>query len=279
MTPSLRPVAISIIRERLPLPFVTLAVTSFLHLKHRAAGGVIDDDLRTLFGLLVYLGLIPMLVVAMASSWLRGDGAPWAWALARPVSRARWLCTTVSIDLATVVACCACASITVGPPPRIGLGLAASLDLTLLAYAAVLWLIYAAAAFAGARGGSAIAGALHASGLMALVTAVTALGSAVEAFIAAALLGYDVSFFSAIQSAISLNHYDTFALEVTVLAPLLVMSAFVSVALLRVAARAPARPRFAQLLAPVGTAVLLAGVIVPVTVVSVIVSVVGHDRV
>jgi len=160
MIRSMRPVIVTAARSRWPLPLITFAVA--LSLRAMSSGPVEwrSSEMHAVAAAILYGALIPVLVIALASAWLRGDDGPWSWALARPVTRTRWLRTTLLIDVVTVLACIALARIVIGPLPYNWIPVWPGESGRGLGYAALLVAVYSAAAFGGARGGSAIGGSL-----------------------------------------------------------------------------------------------------------------------
>jgi hypothetical protein len=160
MIRSMRPVIVTAARSRWPLPIITLAVALFLRAMDSGRVDWPSSDMQVVAAAVLYGALIPVLVIALASSWLRGDDGPWSWALARPVTRGRWLRTTLMIDVVTVLACVAFARMVIGPLPHNWIPAWLGESGRAGGYAAVLIAVYSAAAFGGARGSSAIGASL-----------------------------------------------------------------------------------------------------------------------
>lgn len=158
---ALRPVVVAAARNRFPLPLVVLGVTLFSRAMDPGRVYWSGSDMQSVFALVVYGALIPVLVIAMASGWLRGDDTPWSWALARPVTRARWLRATLAVDVVTIVLCVAIARWILGRLTYSWFGGWLGGTERLAGYAALLATVYASAAFAGARGSTAIGAAFH----------------------------------------------------------------------------------------------------------------------
>ncbi|MBC8068096.1 MAG: hypothetical protein IAG13_07170 [Deltaproteobacteria bacterium] len=246
---------------------------SVAHLSSSSANGSNVSDIQSALAVVIYTALIPMLTIAMAAGWLRGDAAPWSWALARPISRARWLGTTLLIDVATVLLCVTMASWMLGPLPHHWIGPWPGAGIRQLAYVTMLVLIYAAAAFAGARGGSVIAGALYAAGLGALVIVCNLLASIVEQFTRHSLFNDDsLSIMLALTRAAYFDGRGSLVPAVSSITTLLVITTFVAIVLTRTAVRSPARPSFRSLVGPLGTGAVLACAMNPLLVLAVVIA-------
>jgi hypothetical protein len=258
MSPSMRPVIMPGIRERLPLPLVTLAICSIMRVFLGDSENWFGGDHQSAIAIVVYGALIPMFTVAMASGWLRGDATPWAWALARPVSRVRWLGTTLLIDIATLIVCVASASCVLGTLPIQWFASFPGAGIRETSYALVLALVYAASAFAGARGASAVGAAMYVAALSAAFIAVMTVANLVEIMFDSAVRGYGRSVVDALERAFPLSSRTLVYQELSATIVLPIMSAFAVFALLRTAARCPGRPSFRVVLAPLLWTVLLA---------------------
>lgn len=147
-------------RTRWPLPLVVLFVACVARVSGPSRLHWFGSDLQGIIAAILYLALVPMFVIAFASAWLRGDIGAWSWALARPVSRTRWLLALLVVDVATLAMCIGCVLLVVGPLPRTWLGPWEGGE-RIYAYVALLAAVYSVAALAGARGASAIGASLY----------------------------------------------------------------------------------------------------------------------
>lgn len=232
---ALRPVVAMAVRNRAPLPLVVLGIS--LISRAMAPTHVVWDgsELQAMFALVVYGALVPVLVIAVASSWLRGDDAPWAWALARPVTRTRWLRATLLVDVVTLALCLGVARWIVGPLPSLWLGGWRGALERELGYGALLVAVYATAAFAGTRGASAIGAAFY----------VAVLGAATMCTDFAA---------SWVAHTHMFDHYPSSSLfELPSVATSTFLALFAGLAVRRAALGLPARPRIQE---PIGLAAM-----------------------
>ena len=103
---------------------------------------------------LVLLGLVlPTFAALLGAMLLRGEHAPWTWALARPVGRARLLAVIAAVDATTIAAC-------VGMTALVFEGLGeTALGFPIAALAGSYTMVYLAAAIGGARGMPSLRGA------------------------------------------------------------------------------------------------------------------------
>lgn len=256
MIRSMRPVIETAVRSRWVLPLVALGITGFFRGAH--AGGARWDasEMQSVAAMICYCGLVPVLAVALASTWLRGDDGPWTWALARPVSRRRWLSTTLMVDVATLAACLAVVWLMIGELPSQWLSGWSGPVERMLGYVGLLAAIYASAAFAGARGASAIGATLYVVGVAAFVMVlhgVAALSEnvAVETLIAPRWAND--------PSSSHLWRRLVRALETMPSASTMVaVAGFTVIAIGRAASGLPSRPRYSMLLDLAAIATMLA---------------------
>lgn len=265
MIRSMQPVIATAVRNRLPLPLITLAIALFA--PAFASGRVewFESEIQAVFAAVLYVALIPLLVIAVASTWLRGDDGPWAWALARPVTRGRWLRATLLVDALTLLACIALTRWVVGQLPDQWFG-AWDGETRPYAYAALITTIYASAAFGGARGATAIGASLY----------VVAAGAMTAALHACAEIGATAAFETQIWR-IAADEWpsgprfgdgdgdlELFS-SLPSLPTLVIAAGFAVAAVGGAAARLPARPGLQPLLRPmfiaaIGVAVLSASI-------------------
>jgi hypothetical protein len=265
MSVSMRPVLMAALRDRWALPLVPLAITLVMRIAGESDNGWIGSELQIVVALVVFLALIPMLAIAMATGWLRGDAVPWSWAWARPISRARWLLGTLMVDLVVLLACVMLSSLVLGTLPLRGLGPWPGGGPREIGYAAVLAMTYGAAAFAGARGATAIGGALHVAVLATLGSATTVLATLTEDLLEHRYLGHSFHWYLALRG-VPFHDSGRIDDEAQSFAIAIVMLAFVTIIVLRAAARSPAPPRLRAVIAPLALAALFGGVLAPWTI-------------
>lgn len=177
MSASLRAPMLASARVRWPLPIVVVVIASITRLAGSGRTDWLGSDMQAIIGAIIYLALLPLFVIALASGWLRGDIGGWTWALARPVSRTRWCSALLLIDVATLAACIAGAMLVLGSLPRVWLGPWSGSERA-LGYVAMLASVYSASAIAGARGATAIGASLYVIALAALMLGATELAKA-----------------------------------------------------------------------------------------------------
>jgi hypothetical protein len=242
MSASMWPIVRSLARTRCLLPLLPLAVAVIMRAGFSGRMDWQGSDHQSVLAVVVYSMVMPMLTIALASGWLRGEVGPWAWALARPIARGRWLATTLVVDIATLAMGLVLAYAVIGEMPRRWIGPWPDETTRELGYAALLVLVYCGAAFAGARGSNAIGATIYSAIAVASSVAVSSL-------------------WRAVASQWSSN--DILA-DLVALQTILVL-ALAAIAIVVVSGRGlPARPRLSVAAKPLALAVLVAGVLGPI---------------
>lgn len=237
---ALRPVVEMAVRNRFPLPVVVIALTLLGRAMHSGTAQWQGSEMQSAFAAVIYGALLPVLVIAVGSSWLRGDDTPWSWAFARPVTRTRWLNATLVVDLLTVAICVALTQWIIGSAPHVWIGGWFGEVERMVGYAAVLVLVYCGAAFAGARGASAIGAAFH----VAVLAAATVCAEGASSSVYSEMLG----------SAFTRH----LLLELPSVPTLTIIAAIAVLATRRAALALPVRPRLRDITGLVALAVALA---------------------
>jgi hypothetical protein len=255
----MRPVVLKLASSRWPLPLITLGLALFLRAADPGRIAWRASDMQSIAGAILYGALIPVLVIALASSWLRGDDGPWAWALARPVTRARWMRTTLLIDVVTVLACIGLARVVIGPMPNHWIQTWMQEFGRTSGYAALIVAVYAAAAFGGARGNSAIGGALCVVAFAAFAMVLNACAAVSEVIIRETLrAGGFYSTYSVYAfywwGAAAMRSFGT----LSSLTSMTIIAGIAIIAIRRTARELPQRPRLASLTGLATIAIALA---------------------
>lgn len=111
---------------RASLPSRAWILVAFLVLCALMRGLVADSDWigserQSIAIIVIQLGVLPVFAAMFGGALISGEHAPWAWGLARPITRARWAAVIVATDLVTLaVATGLCLAILGSPPDLLG---------------------------------------------------------------------------------------------------------------------------------------------------------------
>lgn len=263
----------SLLRSRLPLPLLPLGSALVIRASHSGRVDWFGSDLQGVLAAIEYLAIIPMLSIVLATGWLRGEVGPWSWALARPITRTRWLGTTLLVDLATLAASVFVAYLVIGDLPDRWIGPWSGDGVRELGYLALLVIVHCGAALAGARGASAIGGGIHAATFTAVLLAMHALTIATVEITGAKLGRHSLSWWHLWREITSIGAPTRLGRapldQSLAIAPVMLIACATIILTLRACRALPARPRLSPVvvaLAIVGVAVgLLATVVVVFT--------------
>jgi hypothetical protein len=257
----------SLLRSRLPLPLIPLGSSLLIRANHSGRVDWSGSDLQGVLAAIVYLAVIPMLSIVLATGWMRGEVGPWSWALARPISRARWLGITLLVDVATLAVSVLMAWLVIGDLPYRWLGPWPGQGMRELGYAALLTIIHCSAALAGARGSSAVGGGMYAATFTGALVLARGLVTVTQE-VAAALLGRQM-FSSHLlwrdlttigsPSRLGRGPVD----EVSTLALVMTCACAFIIVMLRVARSLPARARLSLAIVAFALSAIAGGVVVP----------------
>jgi hypothetical protein len=162
----------AILRESVAMRLVLVVTTAILSAVTATSPGGAGP-------IIIGLGVVPTFAVMLGAAFGSGQHATWAWALARPISRRRWLSVHLGIDAATLVASLAVASallkheqMVVGVY-RLPLPLALVTEFLVPTAIAVTAILYCSAAVGTSRGHNAVRAVL--SQMLAPMTALAVL--------------------------------------------------------------------------------------------------------
>ena len=254
MSASMRAPALAALRSRWPLPPAVALVATMGRALHVGPADWIGSEIHGIFGAIVYLGLLPLLAITTGSAWLRGDLGAWTWALARPISRRRWLAWMLVIDVGTLLACVCVGAWLLGPMPSNWIGPWSGAARP-VGYLAMLCAIYCAAAVGGTRGSSAVAVSSQVLVLVALLVAVGVLAD--DAFLRVPHLLTALGRPDGAMEFYSADFDSTRPVELTFLWAALAVTGTMLVMTGRAAARIPAVMPARHWTVPVFVAVLL----------------------
>jgi hypothetical protein len=258
-------------RSRLMILAVVAASCVFMRVTHALSSGAdpwAGSDMHEVVTLIVLGLVIPTFVGLLGTMLLRSEHAPWSWALARPIGRARLVATLVAVDVATIAACVGLAAVLIA-----GFGgvLWQAIQGPLVATAIALGyaLLYLATAIGGARGMSSLrAGVLG----IVWIGGLAGLGRAVfESTEWLETRAREVSFagwYAGSGDAYVLDVQLTAALTAIAIGVLAIAMTTIGVVIpfLRAAAAVPAMPRWRSLLLPPAVTVVACVVVALATV-------------
>ena len=261
----------SLLRSRLPLPLLPLCSALFIRAMHSGRVDWRGSDLQGVLAALEYLAVIPMLGIVLATGWFRGEIGAWSWALARPIARTRWLGVTLLVDVTTLVVSVLAAYLVIGELPDRWVGPWPGSGLRELGYAALLAIIHCAAAFAGARGASAIGGSMYAVGFVGAMIATRALATMTSEVALGVGTEYGVRWHLIWRELTTMGAPQTFHLEpldaINALGIVLLFACVGLIVLIRTGRCLPARPRLAPSIGAIACSATIAGVLTPLVMV------------
>lgn len=78
------------------------------------------SDAQIFAAMVASYGLVPIFAAMLGGALVHGEHAPWSFALARPISRRRWVMTCLAMDVATLYLALLTVNVIVGSAPRFG---------------------------------------------------------------------------------------------------------------------------------------------------------------